>query len=66
MRAISNNDTKLVSILLSFIENSALSTFVEEKTLKTPLHVCIEPVNYGSYQNVDMLEKLIKKGFDIN
>lgn len=62
--AIHNNSMKLVNFLLSQPQFDKRANEVDVKG-KTPIHHVVQPLEFGSYENVHILEVLIKL-FDYN
>ena len=60
--AIRRNWTALLQILLSC---ESLDRNMRDKNGKTPIHHVVNPMDYASYENVEMLE-LLATHFDIN
>lgn len=46
-RAIKINSEFLVKLLLENIKD--ISIYTDEETKRNPIHVCIEPLEYGSF-----------------
>mmetsp|Transcript_3384 Transcript_3384/g.2934 ORF Transcript_3384/g.2934 Transcript_3384/m.2934 type:complete len:162 (+) Transcript_3384:1086-1571(+) len=60
--AIRHNDTELVNLLLSQPDlNHNMADFAG----KTPIHHCVNPLDYGSYENAGILRSL-SAYFDVN
>jgi len=60
--AIRKNWTPLLKLLLSY---NNLNRQMKDKQGKTPIHHVVNPMDYASYENVEMLE-LLANYFDVN
>ncbi|CAD8085273.1 unnamed protein product [Paramecium sonneborni] len=64
MLAIKINSMKLVNYVLNHPKfNKAIHS--QDSQNRTPIHYVIQPLEFGSYENIDMLQLLVKQ-FDIN
>lgn len=65
MYAVAENLTEIVKLLLE--RSSKKSNLnVKDSNGKTAVHLVVSPVEYGSYENVEILELLAKHGADLN
>jgi len=60
--AVRRNWTALLKLLLSY---NNLDRNMKDKQGKTPIHHVVNPMDYASYENVEMLE-LLAQYFDVN
>jgi len=61
--AIKENATKLFKFLLAL---PGTDVNQKDKQGKTPVHHVVNPLPYGSYENIKILEALAKAGFNLN
>jgi ankyrin repeat protein len=61
--AIYHNSNKTVKFLL---QNKSLDKSHVDTFGKNAIHYVVNPLEYGSYENVDILESLKEAGYDIN
>jgi len=62
MHAIRANSVSLVKYLLNYLD---LDKTIRDKEGRTPIHHVVQPLEYGSYENEEMLE-ILAAHFDVN
>lgn len=62
--AISTNNTDLVAWVLA--NPNGLDLEHRQPDGKSAVHVCVNPLGFGSYENVDILRRLHQAGLDLN
>lgn len=62
MYAIKENSKKMVKF---FVEHPDIDKNMADKSGKTPVHYVVNPLEYGSYENITILE-MVAKVFDVN
>ena len=65
--AIINNNQAVVDFILTNM-NQGNSVIDQTQPLSgnTSVHVCVQPLLFGSYENVQILRKLKESGFDLS
>ncbi len=66
MMCVKKNDMKTLTLFLSKAKSESLNVNKQDSEGKTCLHYVVNPVEYGSFENVALLELLVSKGADIN
>jgi len=64
--AIENNDLALVKFLISHAAIGKLMIDSQDKDGKSAVHYVVNPIGYGSYMNITILEELRKAGYRID
>jgi predicted DNA-binding WGR domain protein len=64
--AIENNDLALVKFLISHAAIGKLMIDSQDKDGKSAVHYVVNPVGYGSYMNITILEELRKAGYRLD
>jgi len=65
MKIIQKNDMKNLDLLLAS-KRIPLGVNDKDRNGKSPLHHCVNPLVFGSYENTEMLQKLIDHGANVN
>jgi ankyrin repeat protein len=65
MYAVVENYTDIVRLLLDR-SNKKSNLNVQDSNGKTAVHLVVSPLEYGSYENVEILELLASHGADLN
>ena len=66
MHAIILNNKDLVQLLLDNKDQGQLNLSIKDKSGKTPVHYVVNPIKFGSYENVEILQLLFKAGYNVN
>ena len=66
MHAIINNNEMVVKILLENKKSLRVNVNGQDKAGKSAAHYVVNPIRYGSYENVELLRLLQKYGFNLN
>lgn len=61
--AIQNNDLQLVKYLISNKNSGKLHINSQDNEGKSAFHYVVNPVGFGSYENVQMFDELKKAGY---
>ncbi len=64
MHAIINNNTMVIEILLENKKALNINPNNQDKAGKTAVHYVVNPLRYGSYENLQILKFLHKYGFN--
>jgi ankyrin repeat protein len=64
--AIENNDLALVKFLISHAAIGKLMIDSQDKDGKSAVHYVVNPIGYGSYMNITILEELRKAGYRLD
>ena len=64
--AIIQDNEPLVKLLLDNKQQGLLDQSVKDKSGKTPVHYVVNPIKFGSYENVNILNLLHKAGYNMN
>ena len=66
MHAIINNNEMVVKILLENKKSLRVNVNGQDKAGKSAAHYVVNPLRYGSFENVELLNLLQKYGFNLN
>lgn len=64
--AILNNDTELVKMIETLHDKNGLVVDLKDALGNTAVYYCVQPTDFGSYENVEILESLHKLGYNLN
>jgi ankyrin repeat protein len=65
MHAIINNNTMVVKILLENKRALRVNPEGQDKAGRSAVHYVVNPIRYGSFENVEILQLLHKYGFNL-
>jgi ankyrin repeat protein len=65
MYAVMENNEPLIRLLMDNKMHGPIGTDCQDKLGKSAAHYVVNPIRFGSYENVRILEELHRQGFDL-